>query len=154
MIIKGRQTSTVKVLSGKVAPVELLWHESLAREAHHLPQVPRWSIKVVFRIGHVFEEVAANDKLEYLKIIPVSLRSGADGDGLGDGITYQTSKYPDVNLLIPQASKDDFRCTESISGYVTDCVKGYRLRFKMPDVDTVMSCRGQNIAHRCQNLKL
>ena len=104
---------------------------------YYLSQVPRWSVKIGFRVGRVFKEVAANDKLEYLKIIPVSLRSGADDDGL----TYQTSKYPDVNLLIPWASNDDFRCTESIGGDVTDCVECCRLRYKMLDVDTVMPRR-------------
>jgi hypothetical protein len=99
--------------------------------------VPRRSIEVVFQVGYIFEEVAANDKFEYLKLIPVSLRSGVDGDGL----TYQTSKYPDVNLLIPRASMNDFQCTESISGDVTDRVKCYRLSFKMPYVNAVISRR-------------
>jgi hypothetical protein len=94
-------------------------------------------VKIVFRVGYVFEEVAANNKLEYLRIIPVSLHSGADGDGL----TYQTSKYPDVNLLIPWASNDDFQCTESIGSDVTDHVNCCRLRYKMLDVDMVMPCR-------------
>ena len=130
MITRRRRTSAVEVLSRKIALLELFGCESLAREARHLPQVPRWSIKVVFRVGHIFEEVAANDKLEYLKIIPVSLHNGADGNGL----TYQTSEYPDVNLLIPWASKDDLRCTECISSDITDRVKCYRLRFKMPSL--------------------
>jgi hypothetical protein len=97
MVIRGRQTSAVKVLSCKIAPVELLWHESLACEAHHLPKVPRWSIKIVFRIGHVFEEVAANNELEYLKIIPVSLCNRADGNGTSDGI-------PDIQMSRCQPS--------------------------------------------------
>jgi hypothetical protein len=98
---------------------------------------PAGASRFVFQVGCVFEEVAANDKFEYLKLIPVSLRSGADGHGS----TYQTSKYPDVNLLIPRASMNDFQCTESISGDVTDRVKCYRLSFKMPHVNTVISRR-------------
>lgn len=129
MVSRRRRTSAVKELSCKITPLELLGRESLARKAHHLPQMPRRCIKIVFRVGRVVKEMAANDKLEYLKIAPVSFRSGTDGGGL----TYQTSKYPDVNLLIPCASKDDFRCTESIGGDVTDSVKCCRLRYKMLD---------------------
>jgi hypothetical protein len=68
MVSRRRRTSAVKVLSCKITPLELLGHESLTRKTHHLPQVPRWCIKIVFRVGRVFKEMAANDKLEYLKI--------------------------------------------------------------------------------------
>lgn len=71
---KRRRTSGVEVLSRKITLLELLGGEPLAREAHHLPQMARRGIEVVFLISLVFEQLTTDDKLEHLNIVvPVSM---------------------------------------------------------------------------------
>jgi len=74
MIIEwSRQTSGVKVLGRMITQLELLGHESLAREAHHLPQVRRWSAEVVFLVSLVFKQLVINNELEYLRFDVVGM---------------------------------------------------------------------------------
>jgi len=56
----------------KLTRLDLLACDALAREAEDLPEMRRRFVEIICRVRFVYKQIAAGDKLEYLKVGSVS----------------------------------------------------------------------------------